>query len=101
MQPYTSVKFSIVTIMMAYIIKLNQLSSYIQALVLVCYILMVFLCPSNDLSFMYSMAVEKCLLDTAVSGYMLWPEECGRVEQRITGWLPPQLLHTWLYRHSG
>ena len=42
MQPYTSVKFSIVTIMMAYIIKLNQLSSYIQALVLVCYILMVY-----------------------------------------------------------
>ena len=45
MQPYTSVKFSIVTIMMAYIIKLNQLSSYIQALVLICYILMVFSVP--------------------------------------------------------
>ena len=43
--------------MMAYIIKLNQLGSYIQALVLLCYILMVFLCPSNDLSFMFSMAL--------------------------------------------
>ena len=41
--------------------------------------------------------IEKCLLDTAVSGYVPWPEECGRVEQRITGWLPPQLLH----RHHG
>ena len=42
---------------MAYIIKINQLGSYIQALVLLCYILMVFLCPSNDLSFMFSMAL--------------------------------------------
>lgn len=44
-------------------------------------------------------AIEKCLLDTAVSAWVcalargMWAGE-----QQITEWLPPQLLHTWLYQ---
>ena len=44
-------------------------------------------------------AIEKCLLHTAVSVWLCaLARGMGAVEQQITEWLPPQLLHTWLYQ---